>query len=94
MADVSFQRAEKEQPQPKCNVDRQLEELSAAVKLTRIAGPEAGVDSVQASVGSRSRGTLTQICITRGFRNFYYYRLAAYLKAGELNLQAPRLLPN
>jgi len=32
--------------------------------------------------------------ITRGFRNFYYYQLAADLKAGGLNLQAPRLLPN
>ena len=31
--------------------------------------------------------------IARGFRNFYYFRLAAYLKAGGLNLQAPRLLP-
>ena len=31
--------------------------------------------------------------IARGFRNFYYLRLAAYLKAGGLNLQAPRLLP-
>jgi transposase len=31
--------------------------------------------------------------IARGFRNFYYFRLAAYLKAGALNLQAPRLLP-
>ena len=31
--------------------------------------------------------------IARGFRNFYYFRLAAYLKAGGLNLQAPRLVP-
>lgn len=31
--------------------------------------------------------------IARGFRNFHYFRLAAYLKAGGLNLQAPRLLP-
>ena len=31
--------------------------------------------------------------IARGFRNFYYFRLAAYLTAGGLNLQAPRLLP-
>ena len=31
--------------------------------------------------------------ITCGFRNFYYFQLAAYLKAGGLNLQAPRLLP-
>ena len=29
--------------------------------------------------------------IARGFRNFHYFRLAAYLKAGGLNLQAPRL---
>ena len=48
----------------------------------------------QVEVCSRSKGTLTQICITRGFRNFYYYELAAYLKAGELNLQTARLLPN
>lgn len=31
--------------------------------------------------------------IARGFRNFYYFRLAAYLKAGGLNIQTPRLLP-
>jgi transposase len=31
--------------------------------------------------------------IARGFRNFHYFRLAAYFKAGGLNLQAPRLLP-
>jgi transposase len=31
--------------------------------------------------------------IARGFRNFHYFRLAAYLKAGGLNLQTPRLLP-
>ncbi len=31
--------------------------------------------------------------IARGFRNFHYFRLAAYLKAGGLNLHAPRLLP-
>ena len=31
--------------------------------------------------------------ITRGFRNFHYFRLTAYLKAGGLNIQAPRLLP-
>lgn len=27
-----------------------------------------------------------------GFRNFHYFRLAAYLKAGGLNFQTPRLL--
>jgi len=32
--------------------------------------------------------------ITRGFRNFCHYELAAELKAGGLNLQAPHLLPN
>ena len=32
--------------------------------------------------------------ITRGFRNFYYYALAADLKAGGLNHETPRLLPN
>ena len=31
--------------------------------------------------------------IARGFRSFHYFRLAAYLKAGRLNLQTPRLLP-
>lgn len=31
--------------------------------------------------------------IARGFRNFHYFRLAAYLKAGGLNLQTQRLLP-
>jgi transposase len=31
--------------------------------------------------------------IARGFRNFHYFRLAAYLKAGKLNLETPRLLP-
>jgi transposase len=31
--------------------------------------------------------------IARGFRNCHYFRLAAYLKAGGLNLRAPRLLP-
>lgn len=31
--------------------------------------------------------------IARGFRNFHYFRLAAYLKAGGLNLQNLRLLP-
>jgi hypothetical protein len=30
--------------------------------------------------------------IARGFRNFHYFRLAALLKAGGLNLQTPRLL--
>jgi hypothetical protein len=32
-------------------------------------------------------------CIARGFRNFHHFRHAAHLKAGGLNLQAPRLLP-
>ena len=32
-------------------------------------------------------------CTARGFRNFHYFRLAAYLKADGLSLQAPRLLP-
>lgn len=31
--------------------------------------------------------------IARGFRNFHDFQLAAHLKAGRLNLQAPRLLP-
>ena len=31
--------------------------------------------------------------IARGFRNFHYFRLAAYLTAGGINLQTPRLLP-
>jgi len=31
--------------------------------------------------------------LARGFRNFHYFLLAAYLKAGGLNLQTPRLLP-
>lgn len=31
--------------------------------------------------------------IARGFRNFYYFRLAAYLKVGGLNLKTPHLLP-
>jgi transposase len=31
--------------------------------------------------------------IARSFRNFHYFRLAAYLKAGGLNVQTPRLLP-
>lgn len=29
----------------------------------------------------------------RGFRNFHYFRLAAYLKAGRLNLAVPHVLP-
>lgn len=29
----------------------------------------------------------------RGFRNFYYFRLTAYLKAGRLNLETPHILP-
>lgn len=31
--------------------------------------------------------------IARGFRNFHYFRIAAYLKAGRLNLQIPQPLP-
>ncbi len=31
--------------------------------------------------------------VARGFRNFHYFRLAAYHKAGGLNLQTPRILP-
>jgi transposase len=31
--------------------------------------------------------------LARGFRNFHYFRLAAYLEDGGLYLQAPRLLP-
>lgn len=31
--------------------------------------------------------------IARSFRNFHYFRLAAYHKAGGLNLQTPRLSP-
>ena len=31
--------------------------------------------------------------IARGFRNFHYFRIAAYLKAGRLNLQIPHPLP-
>ena len=31
--------------------------------------------------------------IARSFRNFHHFRLAACLKAGGLNLQAPSLLP-
>ena len=40
---------QKGKPQPECNVDRQLEELSAAVKFTRMktdSRPLAGVGSV------------------------------------------------
>lgn len=31
--------------------------------------------------------------IARGFRSFHYFRLAAYLKAGRLNLEIPHVLP-
>jgi len=31
--------------------------------------------------------------MARGFRNFHFFRLAAYLKAGRLNLHVPRPLP-
>ena len=31
--------------------------------------------------------------IARGFRNFHYFRIAAYLKASRLNLQVPHPLP-
>jgi hypothetical protein len=31
--------------------------------------------------------------IARGFRNFHYFRIAAYLKAARLNLQIPHALP-
>ena len=31
--------------------------------------------------------------IARGFRIFHYFRIAAYLKAGRLNLQIPHPLP-
>lgn len=31
--------------------------------------------------------------IAGGFRNFHYFRLAVYLKAGGFNLQTPHLLP-
>ena len=31
--------------------------------------------------------------IARGFRNFHYFRIAAYLKAARLNLQIPHPLP-
>jgi transposase len=31
--------------------------------------------------------------MARGFRNFHYFRLAAYLKAGRLNLAVPHILP-
>ena len=32
-------------------------------------------------------------CIARGFRNFHYFRIAAYLKASRLNLEVPHPLP-
>jgi transposase len=32
--------------------------------------------------------------IARGFRNFHYFRLAAYLKGGGLNLHTPRPIPS
>ena len=63
-------------------------------RLRRARGAECSVDRRQVAVCSRSKGTLTQICITRGFRNFCHYGLAADLTAGGLNLQTPRLLPN
>lgn len=31
--------------------------------------------------------------MARGFRNFHYFRLAAYLKAGHLNIHAPHVSP-
>jgi transposase len=31
--------------------------------------------------------------MARGFRNFHYFRLAAYLKAGRLNIEVPHPLP-
>ena len=31
--------------------------------------------------------------IARGFRNFHYFRIAAYLKASRLNLEVPHPLP-
>lgn len=31
--------------------------------------------------------------MARGFRNFHYFRIAAYLKAGRLNLDIPHILP-
>ena len=31
--------------------------------------------------------------IARGFRNFHYFRIAAYLKASRLNLEVPYPLP-
>jgi transposase len=31
--------------------------------------------------------------IARGYRSFHYFRLAAYLKAGRLNLEVPHVLP-
>jgi len=31
--------------------------------------------------------------MARGFRSFHYFRLAAYLKAGRLNLDVPHVLP-
>jgi transposase len=31
--------------------------------------------------------------IARGFRNFHYFRIAAYLKASRLNLDVPHPLP-
>lgn len=59
-------------------------------------------DTIPAHMGTRlTKGVMEAINgllqpdkrIARGFRNFHYFRLAACLKAGGINLQAPRLLP-
>jgi len=31
--------------------------------------------------------------MAKGFRNFQYFRLAAYLRAGRLNIVTPHVLP-
>ena len=31
--------------------------------------------------------------MAKGFRNFEYFRIAAYLKAGRLNIEVPHVLP-
>ena len=54
----------KNQPQPKCNVDRQLEELSAAVKLTPIdadKSPVGGAERTENSAYARGPRALAVV---------------------------------
>lgn len=68
--------------------------LAATIK-THLAGVIAYLQTRLTNAAIEAVNGLLQMAkrIARGFRNFHYFRLAAYLKASRLNLRLPHPLP-